>query len=288
MINRLEETLAALRRSGRRGLAPFVTAGDGGLETTLAVLRALEEAGASCVELGVPFSDPIADGPVLQAAADRALAAGTTLDGILAMLQEYRRGSRGAPPGRLPVVLMSYANPLLRRGWEAVCQELAVAGADALIVPDLPVEEGAELRAAAGGAGLGTIFLVAPSSGPERVQRAADASRGFLYVVGRYGVTGAATAFDGATRSFLARVRAATRLPLAVGFGIRDAAGVAAAVADADLAIVGSALVERLHRAAAAAPEDFVGAAVRAAADCLRELRAGLSPVPPPPATEQP
>ncbi|MFQ5518072.1 MAG: tryptophan synthase subunit alpha, partial [Acidimicrobiia bacterium] len=136
-MNRLEERLA----DRRPGLAPYVTAGDGGLDTTLAVLRALDRAGVTCVELGVPFSDPVADGPVLQAATARALAEGTTLDGVLSVVAGFRRGGRGAAGSDLPVAIFSYANPLLRRGWRRSCELIAAAGADALIVPDLPVEE---------------------------------------------------------------------------------------------------------------------------------------------------
>lgn len=273
--NRLEQRLAELRRRGGKGLAPYVTAGDGGLETTLAVLRALDDAGAACVELGVPFSDPIADGPLLQQAADRALADGTTLAGILSTVREFRSGSRGRPGSELPVALMSYSNPLLRRGWSALCRDAAKAGVDALIVPDLPPEEAGEMREAALSSGICPIFFVAPTTTEPRVRMAAEASRGFLYVVGRTGVTGAATDIDAATVSFLQRVRAAAALPLAVGFGLATPGQVAAALAHADLAIVGSALVRHIHESARSAP-DFVAAAARAAAGFLTELRRGL------------
>ena len=139
--NRLIEATSALRRDGRRGLSPYITAGDGGLDRTCALLHALERAGATCCELGVPFSDPIADGPVLQAAADRALAAGTTVDGIFATVKRFRDEG-----GSLPIALMSYCNPLGHRGWPEACAQAAAAGVDALILPDLPVEEGAPVR----------------------------------------------------------------------------------------------------------------------------------------------
>ncbi len=260
--NRLEARLAALRAAGERGLAPYLTAGDGGLARTLELLHALDRAGATCVELGVPFSDPIADGPALQAAADRALAAGTDLAGILATVARFR-----AEGGALPVALMSYANPLLRRGWDGTCDAAAAAGVDALIVPDLALEEGAPLRAAAAAHGLCPVFFAAPTSPPARVAAAMEASRGFLYVVGRTGVTGGVTRFDEATQDFLARVAATGSLPTAVGFGIRSAEDVRAAVRHADLAIVGTALVERLH----AAPDPAAEAAAY-----LTELRGGL------------
>jgi len=256
-MNRLESKLASLRSRGARGLAPYVTAGDGGLETTLAVLRAIDEAGAACVELGFPFSDPIADGPVLQAAADRALAAGTTFGGVLETLARFRAESE------LPIVVMTYANPLLVRGWRASASAIAEAGGDGLIVADLPVEEGEEAASAALAAGLAPVFFVSPTTSDARVDRAVAASRGFVYAIGRFGVTGAVTELDGRAQEFLERVRRrAGDLPVAVGFGISSARSVAAALVHADLAIVGSALVERIHaagpRAAAAAARDFV------------------------------
>ncbi len=262
-INRLEARTADLRRAGQRGVAPYLTAGDGGLERTLAALHALDQGGAACVELGVPFSDPVADGPALQAAGDRSLAAGTTLTGILETVARFR--DQG---GAVPIALMSYANPLLRRGWEGTCAAAADAGVDALIVPDLALEEGGPLRAAAAGAGLCPVFFAAPTSPDARVAAAAAASRGFLYVVGRVGVTGSGTRFDDATQAFLARVASLSDTPTAVGFGIGSAEDVRAAVRHADLAIVGTALVQRMHEAGAAAPE--------AAAAFLAELMEGL------------
>jgi len=267
---RLEARLAALRADGRAGIAPYVTAGDGGLDTTLAVLEALERGGATCVELGVPFSDPIADGSVLQAAAQRALAGGTHLSGVLEVVRELR--ARG---GELPVALFSYANPLLRLGWEEAARASAAAGVDAWMVPDLVPEEGEAMTAAAQEHGIAPIFFVAPTSSPGRIERAANASRGFLYAIGRVGVTGRETTLDQATLAFLDRVRAATELPLAVGFGLRRAEQVAAVARHADLAIVGSAFVQRLHEAFEAGDRD-AAAAAREAETYLAELRLGL------------
>lgn len=269
MGNRLHEATHALREQGRRGLSPYLTAGDGGLDRTRDLLHALEEAGATCCELGVPFSDPIADGPVLQASADRALASATDVDGIFATVRAFRDAG-----GALPIALMSYCNPLGHRGWERACSEAAEAGVDALILPDLPVEEGDPVREAAHAAGLCTVFFAAPTSGDDRIERAVAASQGFLYVVGRTGVTGAGTRFDDAAQSFLSRVRTlAGDLPIAVGFGIGSAADVRAATRHADLAIVGTALVQRAHDAGASAVE-VVG-------DFVRELTTGLEPVSP-------
>jgi len=253
-----------------RGLAPYVTAGDGGLETTLAVLHALDRAGAACVELGLPFSDPIADGPVLQAAADRALAAGTTFDGVLEMLARFREKSA------LPVVIMSYANPLLRRGWEVSARAIREAGGSGLLVADLPVEEGDAMRDAAEDAGIAPIFFVSPTTSEERMVRAIEASRGFVYAIGRFGVTGARTELDPGCQAFLARVRGwSNGLPVAVGFGIATAADVRAAVEHADLAIVGSALVKRIH-VALESGGGRPAVAAQAAEDFARELMEGI------------
>jgi tryptophan synthase alpha chain len=262
-LNRLETKMRELRARGDHGVAPYVMAGDGGLDRTLLVLRALDEAGAACIELGLPFSDPIADGPVLQAAADRAIEAGTTFEGALGMLARFREKSQ------LPVVVMTYANPLLRRGWEESARVIARAGGDGLIVADLPVEEGEEMAAAAIAADLSPIFFVSPTTSEERTARAVQASRGFVYAIGRLGVTGAATDLDGGAQEFLARVRRqAKSLPVAVGFGIATPKAVTAALKHADLAIVGSALTERIEAQRSAPGE--------AARSFLRELVKGI------------
>jgi tryptophan synthase alpha chain len=280
-LERLEHRLGALRASRRKGLAPYVTAGDGGTRTTLAVLRALDKAGCACVELGVPFSDPIADGPVLQAAAGRALAAGATLDAVLDIVRELRAGSDDAPPSDLPVVLFSYANPLLRRGWSATARLAADAGADGWLVPDLPLEEADAMRRASADAGLAPIFFVAPTTSDERARAAARASRGFLYAIGRFGVTGATTGVDERALAFLARARALCPIPLAVGFGLRDPEQVRAVLAHADLAIVGSALVQHVHERTRdlADPALRADAAARAAREACARLLPALAPV---------
>ncbi len=269
--NRIEARVAPLRDRGQRGIAPYITAGDGGLDCTRGLLEALEAGGAACVELGLPFSDPIADGPVLQAAAQRALDAGTTLDGVLDMVREYR-----AAGGDLPLALFSYTNPLVhgRGGFERCAGRLADAGLDGVLIPDLPIEEAAPFDAAAAQAGLASIHFVAPTTTPERVARAAEASRGFLYVIGRMGVTGGATQLGGAALETLTRVRAATRLALGVGFGIRNAEQVRALAPHAELAIIGSALVDAIHHAHAACSD--AGRAQRAAAECAAEFLNGL------------
>lgn len=268
--NRLEQVTSALASAGRCGIAPYVTAGDGGLDRTLAVLHALEDAGAACVELGVPFSDPIADGPVLQAAAQRALDGGTTLDGILDLVRRYRDAG-----GKLPILAFSYVNPLLRRGAAVTARALADAGADGLLVPDLPVEEGSELREAALEVGLAPVFFVTPTTSDVRVRRAAEASRGFLYVIGRTGITGASTDLGAETQQFLARVKELSDVPLGVGFGLRTPEQVAVVARHASLAIVGSALVAHIHEAAQGT-QDPNTAAARAAHDFVTNLKTGI------------
>lgn len=252
-----------------RGVAPYLTAGDGGLEETLRAMHAVEEAGACAIELGVPFSDPIADGPRLQEAAQRALAAGANLPDILDTLARYR-----AEGGRLPVALMSYANPLQRRGWAELAARAGSAGADALIVPDLPVEEAAEMRAAAAAQNLGTVFFVAPTSSVARSAASCAASTAFVYVLGRVGVTGSATQFDAATLDFLDRVREQATIPVAVGFGISRAEEARLAGAHADVVIVGTALVQKMHETRLAG-----GNAAASARDFVRELVRSLQPL---------
>ena len=278
MNNRLLNAAHQLRVDNRRGLSPYITAGDGGLALTLQLLHALERAGATCCELGMPFSDPIADGPVLQLAADRALAAGTTVNGIFETVARFREEG-----GLLPIAMMSYWNPLGHRGWPQVCAEAKAAGVDGFIIPDLPVEEGAPIQEAAQANDLCTIFFAAPTSSDVRIQAAAKASTGFLYVVGRTGVTGAGTNFDPQAQDFLQHVRKlAGDLPIAVGFGIARPGDVAAATHHADIAIVGTALVGHIHQAftseePSSEPAEAAAAAVQAAGNYVRELCTGLT-----------
>ena len=273
MSQRLHASILAGQRQAPGGrmlpaLAPYVTAGDGGLERTLAVLHALEAAGAACVELGLPFSDPIADGPHLQAAAERALAAGTTPAGVLDLVRRFR-----AEGGRLPILLFSYTNPLFvgLGGFGPAAAALAEAGGDGFIVPDLPPEEAGELREACADGGLGTVFFATPTSSEDRIRAAAEASTGFLYAIGRVGITGARTTFDPEVLTWLDRVRGlAGETPLAVGFGVADGAAVAALGGHCDLAISGTALVRALHDAGGT-PQD----AARVAAAFTTALGAG-------------
>ena len=261
--NRLTQRLAELRSRGELALAPYVTAGDGGLERTAAVLRACDQAGAGCIELGMPFSDPSADGPVLRAAAGRSLARGTRWDDVVGLGPELRSAG-----GQVPLCLFTYAGPLFAVGPERAVAQLRDAGFDGLLVPDLPVEELEPIARLAHAANLCLIPFAAPGSGPVRVAAATELGSGFLYAIPRAGVTGQASGLgDGVLRQ-LADVRAASRLPIGVGFGISTHSQVAALQGVAELAICGTEFVSRLH---AAGPDPLHAA--QAAQDFLNELR---------------
>ncbi|HKF43089.1 MAG TPA: tryptophan synthase subunit alpha [Thermoanaerobaculia bacterium] len=235
---RLAAVFEKASAENRAAFIAYLTAGDPSLEATVEMAEALERAGADVLELGVPFSDPIADGPVLQRAAERALAAGATLDGVLEIGGRIRRRTS------LALVLFSYVNPLLRGGIESVARRAAEAGFDGALMTDLPPEEAGEYQPAVRSAGLDTVFLVSPTSTAARMKAAARLSSGFLYVVSRPGTTGARNALPADLPATIRRARkAAGSLPIAVGFGIGTppAAGSAARLADG--VIVGSALV---------------------------------------------
>ncbi|HTX58170.1 MAG TPA: tryptophan synthase subunit alpha [Verrucomicrobiae bacterium] len=247
----IEAVFERAKRAGRAALIPYVMAGDPSLQTTALVLRALTDAGADLIELGVPYGDPLADGPTIAAAGQRALGAGTALPDVLALVREAAAG------GCAPIVLFSYFNPVYRFGIERFARELAAVGAAGAIVPDVALEETGELRAALASAGVAMPLLVAPSTPPERAARIAAAASGFVYVVSRLGVTGAgaAPAF-GPVRAQLAALRALTGKPLAVGFGVSRSEHVREIAGAADGVIVGSALIDAyagLDGAAAAA-----------------------------------
>lgn len=243
----IQRRFAALHSEGRCALMPFLMAGDADLDTTRAALLALQANGADLIELGIPYSDPLADGPVIQAAAARALAAGTTPARVLAMLQELQ--------GTLtvPVVLFTYSNPLLNRGMEVFCRDAAAAGAAGLVVPDLPLEEAERLSAIAAGEGLDLVLLVAPTTPAERMARIVAASRGFTYLVSVTGVTGVRSSLEARVGPLVSRLKALGPTPVAVGFGISGPEQ-ARQVRDwgADGAIVGSALVKTMAAATAA------------------------------------
>jgi tryptophan synthase alpha chain len=240
-MSRIAGAFARLRAQERKGLVAFVTAGDPSLERTLEVALALEQGGVDVLELGVPFSDPLADGPVIQRSSERALRAGVTLEGVLRLVREVRRRSA------LPLVLFSYFNPLLRYGLGRLAAAAAEAGVDGVLVTDLPPEEAEEWVRVARAAALDTIFLASPTSPDARLGRVAEASRGFVYAISRTGVTGEQEQISDDARPLLERLRRLTREPLALGFGISTPEQVAQAAAAADAVVVGSALVRFLE-----------------------------------------
>ena len=243
-MSRLDDIFARLRAEERTGLVTFTTAGDPDLERSADVLRALDRAGADVLEVGVPFSDPLADGPVIQRASERALAAGSTLAGVLELVAGVRASVSAG------VVLFTYANPVLRMGLPDFMARAADAGVDGVLVLDLPIEEADELRGAAAVAGIDPIFLLSPTTTDARIRRAASLGRGFLYGISRLGVTGARDTVASGAGEFAARIRSLTDLPIALGFGISRPEHVAAVGRWADAAVVGSALVDVIARTA--------------------------------------
>lgn len=240
-MGRLDALFAQLRTRGERALIPYFTAGDPSLELTCRLVEEAAARGADLVELGLPFSDPLADGPVIQRAGARALAGGVSLAKLLPVVADLH--------ARVPVplLLMSYLNPLHRYGLEAAARDLARAGTAGLVVPDLPVEESGPLARAAHAAGLDLVLLAAPTSGPARLRRIARASRGFVYLVPLTGVTGERATLPPELTGLIRELRAVTTKPVCVGFGISTPAQVAEVVRYADGAIVGSALVRQVE-----------------------------------------
>jgi len=237
MSSRIADAFARLRRDKRAGLVTYVTAGDPDLARSGEILAAVDRAGADVLEVGVPFSDPLADGPVIQRATERALAKGTTLRGVLRMIQGVRASVAA------PIVLFSYANPILRLGPEAFARDAAAAGVDGVLVLDLPIEEAGDFRQTLAASGLDTIFLLSPTTTDARIGRAAELGSGFLYGISRLGVTGARDRVASGAEAMVRRIRARTALPIALGFGISRPEHVAEVTAFADAAVVGSALV---------------------------------------------
>lgn len=260
-MRRIEATFNRLREKGEKALITFITAGDPDLETTAALVRAMAGAGADIIELGVPFSEPVADGPVIQQASQRALDGGVTLRGILAMVRALRRDVG------LPLVLMSYYNPVYQFGLDRFAREAAAAGADGLIVPDLPVEESGPLLAATDREGLALIPLAAPTSTPARLRRIAATARGFLYCVAVTGVTGARQRPE-EVRRLAAEVKRVCSVPVVVGFGVATPVQAAEVGALADGVVVGTAIV----REVAGGGPDMVDRV----AGLTRELKAAL------------
>ncbi|GMV23356.1 MAG: tryptophan synthase alpha chain [Acidimicrobiia bacterium] len=261
-MNRLTERFAQLKDEGRAGLVTYVTAGDPDLAGSRAILLALAEAGADVLEVGVPFSDPIADGPVIQRAVERALASGTTLDDVLRLVGEVRTSTS------VPIVLFTYVNPVVRMGVTTFVDRAADAGVDGVLLLDLPIEEAGQMREALERRDIATIFLISPTTTPERIRKAAEWGRGFLYAISRLGVTGAQATVAGTARPVVDRIRRETSMPVALGFGVSRAEHVKEIGAYADAVVVGSALVQAI----ADAPN---GEEASVAAAFIRQLRGG-------------
>ena len=241
-MSRIGTKFAELKKRGEAALIPFVTAGDPDLATTLKIMRALEKGGADLIELGVPFSDPTADGPTIQRSSERALKNGLSLPRIFHLVREFRRKSE------LPLVFFGYFNPFFHHGLKDFCRQAARAGADGILCVDLPPEESGELKRWSDAQGMDLIFLLSPTSGSDRIQLVAQKGRGFIYYVSVTGVTGARRSFDVELRTQVARVRRATSLPVGVGFGISTPKQAAWIANFADAAVVGSALVETIEK----------------------------------------
>ncbi len=258
---RISKRFAELRASGELGIVAYITAGDPSFDATLKYVLALAEAGADVIELGVPFSDPLADGPTIQRASERALKAGASLAGVLNLVRRIRQASQ------VPLVLFSYYNPILQMGLEKFASSAADAGADGVLVTDLTPEESGDYRRILAAHHLDTIFLGAPTSTDERLAKIAACSSGFLYLISRTGVTGAKDVLPDDLPALLRRARSVTQLPIAVGFGISLPGHVSVLGGLADAAVVGSALVSEIEKAPS------VAAAAVALGDRLRALK---------------
>lgn len=240
-MSRIASCFERARQQGRAAFIPFITAGDPNLERTLELMRALAGAGADLIELGMPFSDPMADGPTIQAASERALKHGFGLEGPLELVRRFRETNAD-----VPVILFGYYNPVFRYGEEKLVSESDDAGLDGFLIVDLPPEEGGELRAAAHAADLDVIYLVAPTTPDDRIAEIAAVARGFIYYVSVTGVTGARAALSTSIAPDIARIKKFSNLPVAAGFGISTPAQSAEAARAADGVVVGSALVKMI------------------------------------------
>lgn len=258
-MSRIDAAFPCAKSDDARGFIPYFTAGYPDRATFGAILRAAADAGSLAIEVGIPFSDPIADGPIIQASSEAALRAGVRLADIFGMIRDFRSTHD------TPVVLMGYVNPILHHGFDAFVRDAADAGADGVIVPDLPPEDAGELIASARPRDFSTIFLAATTSTDERLRRIAEASTGYVYFVSRLGVTGVGTAPDESLGRMVERLRRFTDLPIAAGFGVSEPGHVRAVWRHADAAIVGSALVRLI-----AEQSDRANVAPAVARECSR------------------
>jgi len=240
-MSRLSDTFARLKKEGRAAFVPFITAGDPDMETSFAILQQLPASGADVIELGMPFTDPMADGPAVQASSVRALKAGATMAKVLKMVEKFRKADKTTP-----IVLMGYYNPIHAYGTARFARDVAAAGVDGLIVVDLPIEEDEVLRVPARAQGVDLIRFVTPTTDEARLKRIAAEASGYLYYVSVAGVTGTKAVPEDEVREALARVRAVTALPCTVGFGIRNVQQADAIARMADGVVVGSAIVSKV------------------------------------------
>jgi len=278
--SRISRRFAGLRESGEMGIVAYITAGDPSFAATLKFVIAIAEAGADVIELGVPFSDPLADCPTIQRASERALKNGATLPQLIDLVRQIRKAD--SPANEVPIVLFSYYNPVFQMGLEKFAASASAAGADGVLITDLTLEESEPYRGIMAAHHLDTVFLGAPTSTDERLEKIAAYSSGFLYLISRTGVTGVKDALPDDLPALLRRARHVTQLPLAVGFGISLPGHVSVLGGLADAAVVGSALVSEIEKATANdSSEAAITAAANALADRIRSLkaaaRAGLS-----------
>jgi tryptophan synthase alpha chain len=267
-MSRIADTFAKLKKQGRKALIPFVTAGDPDPKLTVPVMHALAKAGADVIELGVPFSDPMADGPVIQRSSERALKHGVSLKDVLGYITEFRKKDAVTP-----VVVFGYANPIEAMGVERFADAAKTAGADGALVVDYPPEEAQPLVKLLDARGLDTIFLLSPTTTDERLGQVAKLGRGYLYYVSLRGVTGAAHIDLADVAARVKHVRGFAKLPVGVGFGIRDAQGARAIGAVADAVVIGSALIQEIEKS----PRDQVAAKIGQFLSPIREALDNLS-----------
>ncbi|MDP1614000.1 MAG: tryptophan synthase subunit alpha [Sulfuritalea sp.] len=274
-MSRIPATFAALAAQGRKALIPFITAGDPHPDATLPLMRALVAGGADIIELGVPFSDPMADGPTIQRASERALAHGMSLRRVLALVREFRQENAATP-----VVLMGYANPVEAYGVEAFARDASAAGVDGVLVVDYPPEECAPFAATMKQAGIDPIFLLAPTSTEKRYDEVAQIGSGYIYYVSLKGVTGSGNLDLDEVARRIPLIRAKVGMPVGVGFGIRDGATAARIAAVADAVVIGSRIIEEIESSpvgeAPARVKDFLSG-VRAAMDAATEKRGAIA-----------
>jgi tryptophan synthase alpha chain len=251
-MSRITRTFGKLKKEGRTAFIPYIMAGDPSLAGTKRLVKLLDECGADVIELGVPFSDPLADGPTIQAAADRALKKGVTLKDVIRTVGELRKTTQ------VPIVLMTYYNPVYKYGDERFVRQAVAAGVDGVIVPDLPPDEAGGLRKLARKHGLDTIFLLAPTSTSDRLKLVAKSSTGFIYYVSITGITGAALKLDASQRKSIEAIRGLTKKPVALGFGVSSPKEARAVARFADGVIVGSAIVKKIKESPEGEVRKFV------------------------------